>query len=264
MNTSRLRVSRASSAAATICLVAGSLLATTALAVPANPAPLAPGQTSVSVPLWGTTASNYTVTPMGTGLAYCISGTCSAGSLSGSAILPLLTGSGAFLEVAGTTNLNPFGSNDITLAFAFSGSAADGVLSVALPGFSTYSTDVQACDPSVSALLPCPPSGSGANAARDSSGNITFSATANTGLPVNPLLVGDATDVYAIYTNAPISALIDPTVTITYVTGGTSSFNGLSLMPPSSSVPEPATLALLAAGLASLGLVFSLRRGARS
>jgi hypothetical protein len=175
--------------------------------------------------------------------------------------LPLLTGNGGFLEIAGTTNLNPFGSGDVTLAFAFAGGAADGVVSVVVPGVSTYMTDVQACDPSVSSLLPCPPTGSGANAARDSAGNITFSATSAAGLPVNMLLVGDATDVYAIYTNAPASALIDPMVTITYASGDVSTFAGLSLM-PSSTVPEPSALALLAAGLASLWLGVTLRRRA--
>jgi hypothetical protein len=252
--------SRSFSAATATALIAGSLVATTALATSMNPAPLLAGQSGVSVPLWGAGAGNYTLTPKGDGLAYCINGVCSAGSLSKGAIVPLLTGDGGFLEIAGTTNLNPWGSSDVTLAFAFAGNAANGVVSVALPGFSTYSTDVQACDPSVSALLPCPPSGSGATAGRDSAGNITFSATSATGLPVNALLVGDATDVYAVYTDAPMSALVDPNVTVTYANGGMSSFAGLSLMAPSTGVPEPSSLGLLAAGLASLSLGLSLRR----
>jgi hypothetical protein len=269
MNKRHSRAFKAKSAAGSLALAAGSLIAASAFATSMNPASLPPGSTSVTVPVWGSGASNYTTTPTGTGLAYCINGTCASGSLTRSDLAPLLTSGGAFLEVAGTTNLNPFGSNDVTFAFAFGGGAAQGVLSVNMPDFSTYLTDVQACDPSAGALLPCPSTDSGATAARDTSGNITFSATASTGLPINTVTVGGfpigvATDVYAIYTDAPISALIDPTVTITYASGATSSFAGLGLTPLTPpAVPEPSALALLAAGLASLWLGMSLRRRMR-
>lgn len=249
-------------AAAAIASIAGSILATTALAtVMPNPAPLAPGQSSVSVPIWGTGASNYTTSPKGSFLTHCIDGTCAGGGLSSTELDSLLTGAGGFLEIAGTTNLNPFGSNDLIFAVAFGGAAADNVQSVEIPGLSSWSIDVQACDPGLSSLLPCPATGSGATAARDSHGDVTFSATSGS-FPVNPVLVGQATDVYAIYTDAPKSALgPDPTIIITYSNGSTVDYSALSLMPPSTgTVPEPSVLGLFAAGLAALGLGMGLRR----
>ncbi|HUN73309.1 MAG TPA: PEP-CTERM sorting domain-containing protein [Steroidobacteraceae bacterium] len=263
MNKSRSSSFRASAAVA-IASIGGSLLAATAFATPTNPASLSPGQSSLSVPLYGSSASNYSTAPTGHGLQYCVNGLCATGTVSTSDIIPLLSGDGGFLEIAGTTNLNPFGADDVTFAVAFGGDAANGVLSAVIPGLSTWATDVQACDPSVSALLPCPPTGSGATAARDSAGDVTFSATATTGLPVNQLLLGQATDVYAIYTNAPMGSLtlIDPTAVITYANGDVADFAALSLMPPSSTgtVPEPSVLGLLAAGLATLALGMGLRR----
>jgi hypothetical protein len=253
------------SAAASIAFIGGSFLATTALATTiTNPAPLSPGQSSLSVPLWGTTASNYTTSPKGKALARCIDGVCATGGVSSSELLSLLSGTGGFLELAGTTNLNPWGDDDVVFAVAFGGDAADGVQSVEIPGLSSWSTDVQACDPSLSSLLPCPSSGSGAVAARDSDGDVTFSATSSTGFPVNPVLIGQATDVYAVYTDAPISKLgPDPMVVVTYSNGSTVDYSGLSLLAPTTTVPEPSVLGLLAAGLATLGFGLGLRRRAR-
>lgn len=270
MYKSRSSSFRASAAAA----VVGSLLATTALATTLNPQSLPASSGPVSVPVWANTASNYTATPTGTGVAYCVDDeTCVSGSLTKEDVvnMGLISGNGGWAEIVGTTNLNPFGSNDLTFAFALGGSAANDVVSVDLPGFSTYLTDVQACDPTAAGGLPCPSSDSGANASRDSAGNITFTATAGTGLPVNTIEVdgipiGSATDIYAVYTNAPVSALsYDPSVLVTYESGSTAYFSGLSLTAPSSSstVPEPSTLGLLAAGLAALSLGLSRRRRAR-
>jgi hypothetical protein len=269
MNQSRSTTTRATSLAASVALIAGSLFAATALATPANPQPITAGQSGLSVPVYGSTASNYLVKPTGTGLAYCFNGACSAGSLTLEDIATMFSsGDGGFLEVAGTTNLNPIGgSSDVTLAFVFGGAAANGVTSVTVPGLSTWSTDVQACEPTNSGTLPCPSADSGADAARDSLGDITFSATSTAGLPTNTLDLITLTDVYGIYTGAPISKLgPDPTVLVTYSNGTTAEFAGLSLLAPSSTgptVPEPSTLALLALGLAGLWLGASRRRRIR-
>lgn len=247
--------SRSSSfrAAAAIVSVAGSLLATTALATTSNPLPLPAGSGPLSVPVWGTGASNY-MHPTGTMLAYCDNGNCAMGSLTLGQIADDLDG--GFLEIAGTTNLNPFGADDLTFAFAAGNTSA--ISSVELPGFSTWSTDVQACDPNLA--IPCPSSNSGANASRDTAGNVTFWATATTGLPTQTVAFLSVTDVYAIYTNAPVSDLMDPMATLTYTDGSTATYDALSLMPPRSTVPEPSILGLLAGGLATLGLVLSRRR----
>lgn len=270
MNKSRSSSFRAS-AAASVASIVGSLLATAALATTMNPQPLPPSSSSVAVPEWGTAASNYTTSPTGKGVAYCVDDeACASGSLSKSDIvsLGLLSGDGGWVEIVGTTNLNPFGSNDLTFAFALGGGAANDVASVDLPGFGAYSTDVQSCDPTAAGILPCPTTGSGANASRDSAGNISFMATSTTGLPVNTIAVdgipiGSLTNVYAVYTNAPVSALsFDPLVPVTYENGHTSYFSGLSLQPSSTTVPEPSTLGLLMAGLVGLGM--RLRRRQRS
>jgi hypothetical protein len=257
MNKSRSSSFRASAAASVASLV-GSLVAATALATSMNPQPLSSTSGSVSVPVWGTGASNY-MSPTGTGLAYCTNSSCGVGQLTLEQIASDLDG--GIVEIAGTTNLNPFGADDLTFAFAVGNVSP--IASVELPGFSTYSTDVQACDPNLA--IPCPSTDSGGNATRDTLGDITFSATASTGLPTQTVSFLNVTDVYAIYTDAPISALIDPSGTITYTDGSTASFDALGLTPPSStgSVPEPSALALLAAGLATLGLGMSLHRRSR-
>jgi hypothetical protein len=257
MNKSRSSSSRAS-AAASVASIVGSLLATTALATtPPNPQSLPPPSSGpVSVPVWGSGASND-MTPTGTGLAYCTHSGCGTGQLTVDQIASDLDG--GLLEIAGTTNLNPFGSDDLT--FAFAAGNVSPIASVEFPGFGTYLADVQACDPNLA--IPCPSTDSGTNATRDTLGNITFSATATTGLPTQTVAFLNVTDVYAIYTNAPVSALMDPSGTITFTDGLTESFDSFGLTPPASTVPEPSVLALLAAGLATLWLGLSLRRRAR-
>jgi hypothetical protein len=254
MNKSRSSSFRAAAVAA-IASIGGSLLATAALATTMNPQPLAAGG-SVSVPVYGSGAGNFESHPTGTGVAWCAGDTCGTGQLTLLQIADDLDGS--FLEIAGTTNLNPFGADDLTFAFAIGNEPP--VASVELPGFSNWSTDVQACDPNLS--IPCPSTDSGANAARDTAGNITFSATSMAGLPTQTVSFLTVTDVYAVYTNAPVSALAgDPSALVTFTDGSSDSFSALSLTPQSTgTVPEPSMLALLAAGLASLGLGLGLRR----
>lgn len=256
MNKSRSSSFRASAAAA-VALIAGSFLATSALATTMNPQPISPGMSSVGVPVYGSGASNFQTSPTGTGLAYCTSGGCAMGSLTLNQIGAALDG--GFVEIAGTTNLNPFGSDDLTLAIVLG--LDKPVASVELPGFSTWSTDLQACSPNLA--IPCASTNSGANAARDSAGNITLLATSMTGLPTQDVDGLIITDVYAIYTNAPVSDLVDPLLTVTFSDGSPAeTFSALSLMAPASTgtVPEPSALALLAAGLAALWLGMGLRR----
>jgi hypothetical protein len=216
----------------------------------------------VVVPVWGTGASNYQTKPVGFGLAYCINGSCAAGTVGN--VGALTVGSGGFLQIVGTTTLNPFGDTDLTFAFAFGGAAASGITSVELPGFSGFQTDVQACDPTGETLLPCPASSSGATATRNAAGDITFTATSAAGLPTNVVdVVGVATDVYGVYTDAPEKDLIDPTVIVTYANGTSVSYNALSPTPSTGTAPEPSPLTLLAVGLGTLGLALILRRRAR-
>ena len=268
MSMSRSTAFKAASAATSVALMAGALLATPARADIGNPQSIAPGTTTpVSVPVYGSGDSNYQSKVTGTGLQYCFNTTCGTGSLT---LLQIATdfdtGDGGLLEVAGTTNLNPGGSSVLTFAFALGGVDASDVASVTVPGLSTWDTDVQACTPNLA--LPCPSTDSGAAATRDTAGNITFWATdTTTGLPVNSVDGIAVTDVYGIFTNAPLDKLgADPMVVVTYTNGTTLDFSGLTLLAPSSTgtVPEPSMLALLAAGLAILGLGMGMRRRAQS
>jgi len=238
-----------------LALIGSSLLASTALATNTNPAMLAVGGTA-SVPVYGPGAGNFQAHPSATGLAWCAGQTCGTGQLSLLQIADDLDGS--MLEIAGTTSLNPFGANDLTFAFAVGNEPP--VASVELPGFSNWETDVQACDPDLS--IPCPSTDSGANASRDMGGDITFAATSTAGLPTQTVSFLTVTDVYAVYTNAPISALAgDPSALVTFTDGSSDSFAALSLTPQSTgTVPEPSMLALLAAGLATLGFGMGLHR----
>jgi len=257
MNKSRSS-SFGAAAAAAVASIGASLLATTALATTLNPQPLTAGGT-VSVPVYGSGASNHQSSPTGTGLEWCAGSGCGTGQLTLLQIASDLDGS--LVEIAGTTNLNPFGADDVTFAFAIGNESP--IASVELPGFSTWSTDVQGCDPNLG--IPCPSTDSGANATRDTMGDITFSATATTGLPTQTVSFLNVTDVYAVYTNAPASALAgDPSALVTFTDGFTESFSALSLTAPTTgTVPEPSMLSLLAAGLAALGLGMGLRRRSR-
>ena len=174
---------------------------------------------------------------------------------------------GGFIEVAGTTGLNPYGSSDIALAFIFAGTDAPYVTSATLSMLSGYSTSVEACGPvfGSSTLEGCA-SGTTAGMASRSTGagdSITFSSLAS-----NPILgMFPATDGYVVYTNAPMGALIDPNNFTVDVNDQTLSFAGFGLQAPVSSVPEPDALALFGAGVAcllALGLVRRRSRASRS
>jgi hypothetical protein len=249
-------------------LGAGSAMA---LIPASNPTPLSANST-VTVPAWSTSATNGHSNPQVFVAEYCYSAGCSNMVTAGQAV-PLsvmqttLAGSGSFLEVAATTALNPFNPNDLSFGFLIGGTAANGVVSVTLPGFGNYATDVQSCNGGIAVdgvAIPCV--GTGISAQRDANGNITFSSAPDTAFPTSSWSFNSVpltnTGAFAIYTDAPMSALIDPTVTVTYSNGLQQQYAGLGLSAPSPSVPEPASLGLLAAGLAGIALA-SWRRRAR-
>jgi hypothetical protein len=177
----------------------------------------------------------------------------------------ILASSGGFIEAAGTTLLNPFGSKDVAFGFIFGGTQAPMITSATLSGLADYSTSVEACGPIFGAALAGCAVGSAGTATRSGgTGNsVTF---AGLGQILIPQGIGrPATDGYVVFTNAPVSALIDPNNFSVVVDGATLEFTGFGLTPPSSGgggtgAPEPATLGLLGLGLLGMQLVQRVRR----
>ena len=193
----------------------------------AVPVTVQPGDTGIAVPLFGGSGTPTVRVLADTGLQ--------SATLDGMTV--------QFEEVAVTTSLNSAG---VSFGFALAASNNPSALSAALPGFGGFTTAVESCAPlSVGSSGVC---GTATGTVGRSSGTgdlLTFSSIGTTGVTAPVIGTTFVSNVYGIFTNAP--GFVDPQVTV--MDDGTSfSFNGIAPQ-AATSVPEPATLALLTLGL---------------
>lgn len=247
-------------------LVAACLASGSAMAVTMDPLPLAVGA-SGAVPVYnGRTPTTTNLIEATCG--YFSGNSCSVGTSTSdlkSVGEEIVDSTGGFIEAAGTTDLNPLGTGDVALAFIFGGTGVSDIKSVTLSGLAGYSTDVEACGPIFGSTFEGCAAGSAGNAAHSAGAgdSITF-----TSLGLSSIFgIFPDTDGYVVYTNAPVSALIDPSnfLTVDLTTSTTAlGYAGFGLTPPSTgSMPEPGTPALLGVGLLALGFGLARRRLSR-
>lgn len=209
-----------------------------------QPAPVAPGANNVTIPTFSGPVPTFKV----------------LGSTGAQMETVMVGGSPVavtFDEFALTTSLNPAG---VTFAFAISTSNNPTSLGASLMGFSlptnfgALTTSVEGCNPFIASATVCGMTTGLASRSSGLGGTLTFSSLGTTAVAIGPITT-NLTNPVAIFTNAP--SFTDPSVSVTD-DGATAVFTGLGPAGGSTSVPEPATLALMGLGL--LGTAFMQRR----
>jgi hypothetical protein len=216
---------------ASLFIIGAALSLALPLVAQATPVSVAPGA-SVTVPTYSGTGTPTVTVLANTGVQ--------------SAMLDGITVQ--FEEVAVQTSLNPAG---VSFGFDITTSNAPTSLSAALPGYAGFTTSVESCDPLALSNSTVCGAATGMVARSSGSGDLmSYSGIGTTAVSLPGGGAVNLSNVYAIFTNAP--SFVDPSVTVTD-DGNVFTFNGIA---PSgtASVPEPATLTLLALGLLAIAL----------